>query len=396
MPTPTPIVFPRISRSIEDIRAGLYARIDAVQSDYAARGWLPRRMNLNKGVIRGLIKIYAWGKWQIYTLFERLLKQSMPHYSAGEWLDLHAQSVGLQRKQATKAYGNVNFYRRESAGIGGNIVVPAGRIVRTLPDGKGEIYRYVTTAAAVLPTGAEYTAVPVEAEEYGSAANAGVGQISELVTPVVGIGAVANAADWLTAEGADVEDDAGLIERITLRWLGNNGVTKYAYKAWALSVPGVISVEILDQHPRGQGTVGIVVRGSAVLPTEALLERVREAIAPEAPINDDWYVVPPTAVMTPVRGVLHYVAGLGDPDLLAREAELRVLALYADKSDYPEITPLAIGQDLPLDLLTAAVMTVAGVKSVDWASPAADVPVPKDGIARLASLEFTVLAEAEA
>jgi phage-related baseplate assembly protein len=394
MPTLTPIVFPRISRSIEDIRAGLYARIDAVQTEYAARGWLPRRLNLNKGVVRGLIELFAWGKWQIYTLLQRLMQQGVPHYSAGEWLDLHAQSVGLTRKPATKAKGRVDFYRRESAG--GNVVIPAGRIVRTLPDGKGEIYRYVTTEQVVLPVEAASVPVPVEAEEYGSGANAGVGQISELVTPVNGIAEVSNAAEWLTSEGADVEDDAGLIERITLRWLGNNGVTKYAYKSWALSVPGVISVEILDQHPLGQGTVGVVVRGSAVLPTEALLERVREAIRPEAPINDDWYVVPPTPVLAAVNGVLHYVAGAGDPALIAREAELRILALFADKSDYPEITPLAIGQDMPRDLLTAAVMAVPGVKSVDWLAPVADVTVPKDGLARLESLEFTALAEAEA
>lgn len=70
-------------------------------------------------------------------------------------------------------------------------------------------------------------------------------------------------------------------ERYRLQWAANNGCTKYAYKAWALSVPGVSSVEILDQHPRGQGTVDVVVRGSAVLPTEALLERVREGHCPE-------------------------------------------------------------------------------------------------------------------
>jgi uncharacterized phage protein gp47/JayE len=394
MPNLTPLVFPRISRSIEDIRAGLYSRVDAVQADYAARGWLPRRMNLNKGVIRGLIELFAWGKWQIYTLLQRLMQQGVPHYSSAEWLDLHAQSVGLTRKPATRAEGRVRFLRRPDSP--GNHLIPAGRIVRTLPDGQGEIYRYVTTEAAVLTADADYVGVPTIAEEYGRGSNAGVGQISELVTPVVGIAGVANAADWLSSEGADAEDDAGLIERITLRWLGNNGVTKYAYKSWALSVPGVISVEILDQHPRGQGTVGVVVRGSAVLPTEALLERVRAAIAPEAPINDDWYVVPPTPVETPVSGVLHYVAGAGDPALMLREAELRILALFADRSDYPEITPLAIGQDMPLDLLTAAVMAVPGVKSVDWLAPAADLPVPKDGLARLASLEFSALAEEEA
>lgn len=394
MPIQTPTAFPRISRSIEDIRAGLYARLDAVQQDYAARGWLPRRMNLNKGVIRGLIELYAWGAWQVYTLLEKLTRQAVPHYSEKDWLELHAQSVGLARKEATKTRGAVRFYRRE--GRSGNIVIQAGRIVRTEPDARGEIYRYVSTEQSILPAGLDYVAVPVIAEEYGAGSNAGLGQISVLVTPVDGVNAVSNAADWLESEGADAEGDESLLERIVLRWMANNGCTKYAYKLWALSVPGVLSVEILDQHPRGQGTVGVVVRGAAVLPTEALLERVRAAIAPEAPINDDWYVVAPTPAPLAVDGAVHYVAGLSDPALLMREAELRILALFADTSPYSDITPLAIGQDVPRDLLTAALMAVPGVKSVAWNAPAADLTVAKDGIARLASLNFTAIAEAEA
>ena len=394
MQTPTPPRFPRISRTIDDIRASLYARIDAVQEDFAARGWLPRRLNLNKGVVRGCIEIFAWGKWQIYSLLEKLLKQMLPQYSEDEWLDLHLESVGLTRKEATKAAGNVRFYRNASAQ--GNIVIQPGRIVKTEPDGKGEIYRYVTTAKAVLPAGEEFVEVPVEAEEYGAGANAGAGQICELVTAVPGVGKVHNAADWLTSEGADREGNASARERIRLRWMANNGVTKYAYKLWALSVPGVISVEILDKHPRGQGTVGVVVRGSAVLPTDALLERVREAIRPQAPINDDWFVVGPVPVATAVSGCLHYVAGMYDPDLLMREARLRVLALFAETSPYPEITPLDIGQDLPLDLLTATVMSIAGVKSVDWLAPSADLVVPKDGLATLEGAAFSTLAEEEA
>ncbi|CAK7044820.1 MAG: hypothetical protein DELT_02984 [Desulfovibrio sp.] len=394
MQTPTPPSFPRISRTIDDIRASIYARIDAVQDAFAAKGWLPRRLNLNKGVVRGCIEIYAWGAWQIYNLLEKLLKQILPQFSEDEWLDLHLESVGLTRKEATKATGNVRFYRNASAG--GNIVIQSGRIVKTEPDGKGDVYRYITTEKAVLPAGEEFVDVPVVAEEYGAGANAGAGQICELVTAVPGIGSVSNTADWLTSEGADKESNALAYERYRLCWLANNGCTKYAYKLWALSVPGVLSVEILDQHPQGQGTVGVVVRGSAVLPTEALLERVREAVAAKAPINDEWYVVGPEPVATAILGRLHYVVGLGDPDLLISEAKKRIHALFAETSPYTEITPLAIGQDLPLDLLTATVMSIPGVKSVDWLTPSADVVVPKDGIAMLESVDFMTLAEDEA
>lgn len=394
MQTPTPPRFPRISRNIEDIRASLYARIDAVQDTFATRGWLPQRLNLNKGVVRGCIEIFAWGKWQIYNLLEKLFKQIFPQHSEDEWLDLHLESVGLFRKEATKAKGKVFFYRNNSAR--GNLVIQPGRIIKTAPDGKGEVYRYISTEKAVLLDGESFIEVQVEAEEYGAGANAGAGQICELVTPVVGIGSVLNTAEWLISEGADKESNASARERIRLRWMANNGCTKHAYKLWALSVPGVISVEILDKHPRGQGTVGVVVRGSAILPTDALLKRVRDAIRPEAPINDEWFVISPQAVASAIFGCLHYVAGLADPDLLIQEAKNRTWALFAEASPYSEITPLAIGQDLPLDLLTATVMSIPGVKSVSWITPTADLTVPKDALATLASVDFSTLPEEEA
>lgn len=392
MQSQKPTAYPRISRSIDDIRANLYARIDAVQDAYAQKGWLPGRLNLNKGVVRGLIELFAWGIWQVYNLMEKLLKQAVPQYAEDTWLDLHAESVGLVRKQATKASGKVRFVRNQ--GTTGNIVVQAGRIVRTNADGQGNIYRYVTTESGVLPLDAEHVDILVESEEYGALANAGTGQICELVTPVNGVSSVQNTAEWLVSEGAGQEDNVSLRRRIQLRWLANNGVTKHAYMLWALSVPGVLSVEVLDRHPRGQGTVGVVVRGTAVLPTEALLERVREAIKPEAPINDEWFVVSPIPVSVAIAGRLNFLAA--DPELIIAEAKRRVLTLFADSSLYPEITPLAIGQDLPLDLLTATVMGIEGIKSVDWLSPTTDILIQNDAIAVLESLNLSTFEETEA
>lgn len=392
MQNQNPAPFPRISRNIEDIRASIYTKINAVQDDFAQKGWLPCRLNLNKGVVRGLIELYAWGIWQVYNLMEKLLKQAIPQFAEDIWLDLHAESVGLKRKEATKANGKVRFIRR--AGIAGNIIIAASRIIRTNADGQGMIYRYVTLANAVLPADADHVDVVAESEEYGALANAGTSQICEMITPINGIASVTNMSDWLLNEGANQENNNSLRRRIQLRWLSNNGCTKHAYMLWALSVPGVLSVEILDKHPRGQGTVGVVVRGTAVLPTEALLERVREAIKPEAPINDEWYVVSPMPVPVKITACLHYFNA--DSELIIAEAKNRILALFADISPYPEVTPLNIGQDLPLDLLTATVMDITGVKSVDWLSPTADTTIQNDAIAMLESLDLTTNEEAEA
>lgn len=392
MPSRTPLDFPRISRTIDAIRSDIYLRLEAVQDTYAAKGWLPRRLNLNKGVVRGLIELFAWGQFQLYTLLQAVLKQAVPYYATGKWADIHAQSVELSRREATKAVGLVRFVRNPEHT--GNVPIRAGRIVRTLPDSTGEVYRYVTTGDAVLPSDAEYAEVPVESESYGAAANASAGMICELVTPVPGVSGVSNAKVWLASEGADAETDEQLMERYRLRWAANNGCTKYAYMDWALSVPGVMSVAILDQHPRGQGTVDIVVRGSAVIPTDALLARVREAIAPHTPINDDWLVKGPTPVPVTLSGTLEYVTG--DPELLVATAANRLRALFADKSACTDITPLQIGQDVTLSLLTHVVMGVDGIKAVRWTTPASDIVVDKSGMAVLESLTLSAAQSGEA
>ena len=291
----------RLSKDIGTIRSELYARIEAVQDDYAARGWLPARLNLNKGIARGIIEIFAWGLWQLYNFLAVIHKQAIPRESTGEWLDTHAAQVDESRKSATKARGNVLFHRGDQAG---NIRIPAGRVVRTLPDGKGDVYRYVTDELAVLPEGAASVAVPATAEEYGQGANAAVGQIGELVTPVEGVRGVSNAADWLTAEGADEESDASLQRRYVLAWQSQAGVTRAAYEAAALSVPGVVDVYVADRHPRGEGTVDVVIQGSAGLPTARLLEAVRAALDAAIVINHDLLVKAPEPVNVSVKAVL--------------------------------------------------------------------------------------------
>lgn len=386
---------PRVSRTIEEIRASVFGHVESVQDALAAKGFLPFRLNLNKGVVRGFIEIVCWGLWQLYTLLEKLLTQAVPRHASGEWLDLHADGVDLTRRPHTKTRGKVRFIRAAFSSREANITIPAGRIVRTLPDGTGQIYRYSTVDAAVLPAGADHVDVLVDAEDYGAASNASAGQICELVTPVEGVSGVTNEAGWLTSEGADEETDAQLRERYELVWRANNGCTKYAYKAWALSVPGVTSVSILDRHPRGQGTVDVVVRGADVLPTAALLEKVRAAIAPHTPINDDWLVKSPVPVAALIDGEIEVVAG--DPDAIKAQAENRLRALFAETSPLADVAALQIGQDLTCDLLTHTVMAIDGVKRVTWLAPAEDVlAVPADGVARLESLTLRVAMAEEA
>lgn len=375
----------RLSKNIGEIRAGLFERIEAVQDDYAAKGWLPARLNLNKGIARGIIEIFAWGLWQLYNFLAVIHKQAIPREATGEWLDTHAAQVDEARKAATKARGNVLFHRGVQAG---NIRIPAGRVVRTLPDGKGDVYRYVTDELAVLPEGAASVAVPATAEEYGQGSNAAPGQICDLVTPVEGVRGVTNAADWLTEEGADEESDASLQRRYELAWKAKAGVTRAAYEAAALSVPGVVDVYVADRHPRGEGTVDVVIQGSAGLPTARLLEAVRAALDADIIINHDLLVKAPEPVNVSVKAVLELLSG--DADAIRTQAESWVRAMFSSGDD-PAIPRFSIGKDVVRDRLASGLVSIAGVKRIRWESPAADVEIPAGGLAVLASLELATV-----
>ncbi len=379
----------RLSKEIGEIRAGLFERIEAVQDDYASKGWLPARLNLNKGIARGIIELFAWGLWQLYNFLAVIHRQAIPLEATGEWLDTHAAQVDETRKPATKARGNVLFLRGDQSG---NIRIPAGRIVRTKPDGKGDIFRYVTDELAVLPDGAAFVAVPVTAEDYGQGANAAVGQICELVTPVEGIAGVTNEAGWLLEEGADAESDASLRRRYVLAWQSQAGVTRAAYEAAALSVPGVVDVYVADQHPRGEGTVDVVVQGAAGLPTASLLAEVRTALDSAIVINHDLLVKAPEPVTVPVKAVLELLSG--DADAVKAEAENWVRSMFSYGDD-PAIPRFSIGRDVVRDRLASGLVSIAGVKRVRWESPTEDVEIPAGGLAVLEALDLQTVWVAE-
>lgn len=379
----------KLSKDISEIRAGLFERIEAVQDDYAAKGYLPARLNLNKGIARGIIELFAWGLWQLYNFLDVIHKQAIPLEATGEWLDTHAAQVDESRKSATKARGNVLFLRGDGTG---NIRIPAGRIVRTLPDGKGDIYRYVTDELAVLPEGSASVSVPATAEEYGQGANASAGQICELVTPVEGIAGVTNAADWLLEEGADEENDASLRRRYVLAWQSKAGVTRAAYEAAALSVPGVVDVYVADQHPRGEGTVDVVVMGTAGMPTASLLAAVEEALADAIVINHDLLVRAPEPVKVQVRAVLELLSG--DADSVKAEAESWVRSMFSYGDD-PDIPRFSIGKDVVRDRLASGIVSISGVKRIRWESPAEDVEIPAGGLAVLEALDLQTVWVAE-
>ncbi len=380
-----------IDKSLDDIRTDMYARIEQVQIEYAAAGWLPTVLNLAKGVIRGMLELWNWGLYQLYLFLQSVLTQAFASSATGLWLDLHCRQVEIYRLAKTKTAGTVHFMR---AGSTGNVMIPAGRIVKTLPDGTGAVYRFVTISEVVLADGRTEVAAPVRAEEYGAGPNVVTGQINRIVTTISGVDSVENRPGWLTSEGTDQEADDALRERYVLAWQEKNGCTKYAYQAWARSVTGVASATILDQHPRGQGTVDVVITGTAGAPTTELIQAVDAVVQAKRPINDDVLVKGPTLVTMDIVAELELVSG--NAEEIEAAALQRINALFSSGSTISGITALAVGQDVPLDLLRWVLMGIAGVKRVVFTSPADDTAVADDGLAVLQSVTITSSTAGEA
>ncbi len=377
-----------VDRDLNSCREDIFGRVADQQSTYQAAGWLPNALNLNKGVIRGLLELWSWGLARLYEYLKSVLAQAFPASATDDWLDLHCEQVGITRRAQQKAKGLVIFGRETT---GGNVLIKAGRVCKTLADGQGEIYRYVSTEDVVLPAGELEIGVPVESEAYGAAANAAAGAISELSTVVSGIDFIRNDEGWLTQEGYDTEDDTSLQLRYMLRWKDINGCTKYAYMSWAYSVAGVIEVAIHDQHPRGQGTVDVIIRGSAGQPTQKLIDAVTETINPKVPVNDDFLVKAPVDYPVAVSFILEISEG--DTDEAAANAETAFRELF-EPVDAPGVDSVAfkISEDFCWDRVAAQVLPhVSRSKKIINRVPDVDMVVEPGGLLSLQSLRVSAV-----
>jgi uncharacterized phage protein gp47/JayE len=369
-----------INKNIDDIRQEMYENIESVQDEYTAKGWLPIRLNLEKGIMRGLVEIWTWGLNQVYILLKAILDQIDIDNASGLWLELICRWVQIFRKKKTKAIGTILFSRTDTAG---NCVIKQDRIVRTRADGKGNVYRFITTEEVVMAEGIGEINIPVVAEDYGQNSNVVASQIVELVTPVDGVDSVTNGSDWLVNEGNDDESDESLRERYKLEWKAADGCTKYAYEKWALSVTGVKSAQIEDQHPRGEGTVDIILLGSAGIPSQQLIDDVTTVTEDQNPINDDFLVKSPNEIAVDIVAEIEVTAGTTE------------IAIITGESVIADIFPLDIGEDLTLDRITSELMNVLHSKNINITTPVADTPADNQSMIILNSLTITaVLVEA--
>jgi len=320
--------------------------------------------------IRNLLEIFAYVIASLYNFVFKVAQQGFLMSATGEWLDLRARECGVERLPGNKAQLWITFNRTASANP---LTIPAGNIVKSRADSSGNEYRFSTIQPATIPANESFVRVLAEAEAIGTAYNIGSGTVTRLVTSISGITSVIND-DFLLAngktvstlyrEGSDIETDGALRKRAQLAWqaIGVGG-NRAAYEQWALSVPGVRSVQILDDFPFGPGTVGVVVLGVDGMPSSQLLSDVLLYLRQRKPLTSDVRVVGPSKRTIDVS-VNVWRFSDADRETIDNTAR-QVIQIHTDK--------LLLGEGLLVARLLQAILNIDGVYNVRLLLPAQDL-----------------------
>ena len=322
------------------------------------------------GVLRTLIELSCYGLSGLYTLLIKIVPMGFLKYATGKWLDLKADELGLSRHQARMAEGYIVFSRIES---GVSVKIPARSIVKTQTTATGQEFRYFTKEEVILTEDELSVKVPVISEFEGAAWNVGNNYIRILVTHIAGIDSVYNESEWITLEGLDTETDDKLRERCYLQWYElSTGSTAKAYESWVYKVEGVIDTAIIDTHPRGGGTVDIIVVGANGAPSEALKEAVKNYVDTRRPMCSDVLVKAPNEKIIDLDVVLFLHPDRGNEDNIKTTAESIIQDFFISRSD-SDIEAQKIGYDFIKARLTKYLMQIPNVINVIINSPNEDV-----------------------
>lgn len=350
-----------------------------------------RITNLNiGGFFRTLLELAIQGVADLFDLLLEVVPKGFLKYTSGIWLELKADERLLEKKAEQKAEGRVIFGRYNAAG---NKVIPANSIIKTDVTPSGEELRYFVKESGVCPDGVTELAVPVIAEFAGAKYNVGQGAIKNMVNHVPGFDYVTNADSWLTTEGADVEDDDSLKERCRLRWAElAAGDPSMKYESWAMAIPGVVEVVVEDQHPRGPGTVNIIILSTSGTPTAELVNKVQTEINSKKLNCADVLVRGPLEYHFDVNMIIYLnPESSADPEYIQSQADFYTKA-YFGEGIVPSVSRLKISQDfVQLDLASKIKNSnPAAIKNVKILFPEDDIAIPTGQIAKLQSLLITV------
>lgn len=249
------------------------AKMAELKEELTAEGFIITKWR-SGGVFFWLTRICVQVHIELLTLARTILNNMFLRHASGKWLELKAADYSKFLKAAIKTKGYVTITRNDYTDA---LVITKGNMFKTAPDINGDELIYYAVADTIIQAGQQTGRVMVEAEKAGAEYNVSENQITVSMIYLTGV-SITNEQDWIQSEGADVESEASLQNRTVASWseLSTN-TTAAKLQAAVEAIPGVMCAYIDDQHPRGQGTVDIIVVGTAGAASDELVSKAQAA-----------------------------------------------------------------------------------------------------------------------
>lgn len=365
-------IFPEPNR--ETLRAEMVEKLQE-------KGFVITNYN-SGGIFYTILMIILQVKVELTKLLRSMLNTMYVRHADGEWLGLLASDFSKSRKAAVKTQGMVALYRSE--GCEAVTVIPLGTVFKTDLDINGEELRFFSTVRVTVPKGEPIAYVPIEAEMEGSKYNIPPGQITRCMQHLEGVEKILNEEGWITKEGSDIEDWESLRERTLGSWdLLATMPTAAKYKNICESVEGVLHVTVHQLHPRGQGTVDIIVTSTAGEATPELLAKVQEAADGIKAPDDDVLVKSAVTISQNIELLVILPKLVSDDGIIDR-----VVSVVAD---YFKISrDRNLYEFIQYDLLYAIKNSVPLIKNVKIITPDGDVVLDKDKVIICGTVTVTI------
>ncbi len=362
----------------------LEERRDEVVAELKDEGFIITNFH-SGGIFYTLLIVVLRIEREFKQFLRSFLNNAFVTHSSGVWLDLKAGDYSKKRKRAQKTQGLVTVSRLNTEEDA--VKIEKGHVFKTQKDINGEELHFFVIESKVLQKGAQAVDVLVEAEMEGSRYNVPEGQITRSLTFLNGVDTITNGSDWITREGSDTEDDDGLRTRSLRSWaeLAARPIEDTFINA-AEGVAGVLFAQADCQHPRGQGTVDVIVTGTAGEATEGLLDAVREAVDKIAGPYDNILVRSSITVSQNIEVTITTTDVSSDEEIRGKVAFILTELLAVRKGrKFNELTRSDINHALRSGYSAAT--------NVEIMAPAQDIKLDKDKVITLGTVTVAVRRE---
>lgn len=335
------------------------------------------------GVWYTLLMIALRIKIELLQLARTILNNMFVSHAQGGWLDLKAADYSKIRKAAQKAQGYVTITRSEGTEDGDAVKIAKGHIFKTIKDINGEELRFFALEAATLQKGAVSVDVLVEAEKAGSGYNVPQGQISRTLT-YLGEVEISNGQDWITQEGSDTEEDDSLRARCLRAW-SELAMVPLAdtYINVCEAISGVLYATVNDQHPRGQGTVDVIITSEAGAASDDLLELCAAACEEIREPDTDVLVKSAEVVIQDISITVTVSSSVSRDGIAERvQAAITDLLRLRGRREFHELTHA--------DIIYKIKSEVSSVRNVTVTLPAEDLFLDSDQVILPGEISVTV------